>query len=61
MSVSGWVRRNKAKKRHFKYFDKSYESATDIYLEYKFSEGHSKFMEEKGNKFLKLWKKIQKM
>ena len=61
LSISGWVRKNKCKKRHFKYYNKKYENATDIYLEYKFSDSHSKFMESKGNKLLKQWKKIQKM
>ncbi|CAI2374603.1 unnamed protein product [Moneuplotes crassus] len=61
LSVSNWLRKNKAKKRHFKYFDKKVESATDIYLEYKFSDNHSNFMEEKGNMLLKEYKKIQKI
>jgi len=48
-------------KRHFKYYDKKYNTATDVYLEYKFSDGHEKFMEKKGNLFLKYWKDIQKI
>lgn len=61
LCMSNWVRKNTAKKRHFKYFDKKYESGSDIYLEYKFSEDYSKYMQNTGILLLKQWKKIQKM
>ena len=61
LSVKEFVKTQRAKKRKQKYYEKSYESAKDLFLEQKFSKIMIDAMEKFTPNYLKTTRKFQKM
>ena len=61
LTIKDFMKRQRGKKRHKKYFDKVYEWGKDVILEYKFSDVCSEVMEKNTPEYIKIIKKIHKM